>query len=460
MGEITVPMIRTLSALMSRIRSAGGTMFGGKRNFSEALGYLDQITVEQHRQRYERGDIAGRIVDAAPKATWGGEPEIIEVEDAEVTTKFEEAVAELMTQVKMWSIFKRTDILAGLGKYAIYCIGAPGTDLSQELPKGKPGQIAYLAPYGEDTAKIAKYEENDKDERWGLPTMYELSSFDATGKSTTSKGRQVHWTRIIHVADNILDNELAGYPRLARVWNRLDDLEKLVGGGSEAFWKTVFQGMQLDVDKDMELDDPNLEELKKQIDEFEHNMRRTMRTRGVKVTTLGADTSDFSANAATLLDLISGAAEIPQRILLGSERGELASTQDRENWHDRIENRRLEYAEPYFVRPLIDRLIEYGYLPKPKDKYWVVWPKLGLTLAEKSTIVARLGRVNTYMGETVVTPADLRDKVLGWDQLAPEDVKGPDPAVDTDDPNVGDANGQPIPEGDNPTDVWEADGAY
>jgi hypothetical protein len=421
MGEIDRPVLRALSVMMTRMRSMGATMFGGKRDFYEALGYNQTIDLPAIRTRYDRGDIAGRIVDAYPKSTWGGVAEIIEVEDPDTLTTFEKACRALMSQVKMWSVFKRADILAGLGKYSVILIGAPGPDLTQELPRGKPGQVVYLTPYGEATASIATQEEDERNPRYGQPLLYELTSQSAT-KTAKAIVRKVHWTRVIHIADNILDNDLAGTSRLEKVWNRLDDLDKIVGGGSEAFWKAVYQGMQIDVDKDMDLDDPSLTELKAQIDEFEHNMRRTMRTRGVKVTTLGADTSDFSNNAGTVLDLISGACEVPQRILLGSERGELASTQDRENWHDRVNNRRTDWAEPYVVRPFIDRLIEYGYLPRPKEDYWVVWPKLGLNMTETSLIVERLSKVNTQMGETVITGDDVRDKVLGWDLLDPADV--------------------------------------
>jgi uncharacterized protein len=237
-----------------------------------------------------------------------------------------------------------------------------------------------------------------------------------------------------------------GRPRLTRVWNRLDDLEKVVGGGSEAFWKTVFQGMQIDVDKEMDLSPEAKTELQEQVDEFEHGMRRIFRTRGVKVNSLGADTSDFSPQASTLLDLIAGTTTIPKRILLGSERGELASTQDRENWHDRVRNRRTQFAAPFVVHPIVDRLIQYGYLPTPRAPYWVVWPKLGLTLTEGSLVLERLSKVNAAMGETVVTGPDLRDQILGWDPLDPSLVdtaseldEPEDEAVEEEDGNVPDA---------------------
>ena len=66
------------------------------------------------------------------------------------------------------------------------------------------------------------------------------------GFSTGEK--KVHWSRIIHVTDGLLDDEFYGFPRLQRVWNKLDDLLKVVGGGSEAFWLLATPTRQYDID--------------------------------------------------------------------------------------------------------------------------------------------------------------------------------------------------------------------
>ena len=76
--------------------------------------------------------------------------------------------------------------------------------------------------------------------------------------------------------------------------------------------------------------------------------------------------ANFSNPADAILTQIAGSKAIPKRILTGSEMGELASSQDRDNWKDQINGRQTGYAGPYIVRPLVDRLIKYGYLPTPK----------------------------------------------------------------------------------------------
>ena len=63
--------------------------------------------------------------------------------------------------------------------------------------------------------------------------------------------------------------------------------------------------------------------------------------------------------------------------MTGSERGELASTQDDDTWLDKISGRRISIAESIILRPFIYRLIYAGVLPMPSSKsLYVEWPSL------------------------------------------------------------------------------------
>ena len=435
--------LRVMSTLLDRMRFRGAlTTHGGKRDLHTALGYADNITPENMRHRFERGDIAARIVDAYPKSCWRHGAEVLNDETPKIVTPFEQQFNELNNRTKLWNAFYRTDMLAQMGDYACLFIGAPGDNPELELPKvtGKDAQkrIAYFACYGQANAKVSEYVTDIKDPRYNLPLMYELTNLRSasTTAAQTSKGVRVHWSRVIHFADGFLDDPLKGITRLQQVWDKLDELVKIVGGGSEAFWKLVFQGVQFDIDKDMDLDEEQKQEMSDQIDEYEHNLRRYFRTRGVKVNPMGQDVADFSAQATTVLGIIAGTTGIPQRILLGSERGELASSQDKANWDERVADRQTEVCSPYLVQPTVDRLIAYGYLSDPgANGYWVRWPVIERTTQkEKAEVAKLLSEVNTKIGGTVVTPADVRDKVLGWDPLTNEDLdKGFDDPMDIED---------------------------
>jgi len=424
-------------ARMAFARSAGLT-FNNARDMYGVLGYKDLITVSDYRSRYQRGGVAGRIVDVFPNATWRGSMELIEDADLEDYTTFEQAWADLDQRLQIQAKLLRVDKLAGLSTYAVLLIGAPG-DLEQELPKGRPEQLLYLTPFagggGPQTtnnlqvnqtvadgadASIFEYDLDPKSKRFGMPKSYQLKRLDIG----TALPRPVHWSRVVHVAEGLLDDEVFGQPVLERVWNLLDDLDKIAGGGSEAFWLRANQGMHIDVDKDMVLSGPEGEktvaDLKAQAEAYKHHLTRWLRTRGVSVETLGSDVANFANPQDAIITLIAGAKGIPKRILTGSEMGELASSQDRDNWKDQINGRQTGYAGPYIVRPLVDRLVAYGYLPTPKDgpdKYEVRWPQIQ-TLTEQEKVSGAQGwaSVNQTYGEVVYTDAEIRDK---WSGLMP-----------------------------------------
>jgi hypothetical protein len=105
---------------------------------------------------------------------------------------------------------------------------------------------------------------------------------------------------------------------------------------------------------------------------------------------------------------------------MGSERGELASTQDQSNFEDRVSDRRTDYAEPSIVRPFVDQLISLGVLPEPEE-YHVRWPEVkNLNDAQRMALAGAAATVNKTQGEIVITTSEIRDKILGYEPFTEE----------------------------------------
>ena len=403
-------------AIRSRIANIAGKTFGGRRDSYKTLGYQRNLFVEDYRARFKRNEVANRIVKAFPAATWRGGCDVIENKDPNTVTPFEQAFIDLDARIKIWDRLKRVDILSGIGRYGVLVIGAPGDMSAPLVSVSGPNDIAYLQPYGEDDAKVDTYDIEYSSPRFGLPMFYSLKRTDAkgVGSSNTVPGvaKRVHWSRCIHVSDGLLDDNIFSDPRLECVWNRLDDLEKVVGAGAEAFWRRADRGMQLELDPTLDVSVEEKAALKTQLQEYEHDLRRTLLTRGVDIKELGSDVADFKSPVEAIMSLISTGTGIPQRVLMGSEQGKLAAKQDRANWDNRVMDRQKDYAAPCMVRPLVDRFIELGALPTPKS-YEVRFSSITTMDDEQRAETAKgWASLNRTAGTTVVTANEIRERVL------------------------------------------------
>lgn len=354
------------SAVMQRLSIASmvGRQMFGQRDLYATFGYTRTIRYLEAWQRYRRQDMFARVIDAPVSAIWSNPPTIVST-NPEWNTIWN----DLVVNKHLYRTLARLDKMAALGDYAVLLVGmeGSGTDLSLPVLPKAGRKVLYLQPYDYASAQITKLTTDPTDARYMKPEIYRvLPSLQEQPKPTGGwaiSPFQVHYSRLVHVGENFLTDEIFGSPRGERVWNLMDDLLKVCGGSAEMFWLAANRGMQMDVDKDMDLDEDDEAALTQEIDEYMNNLRRFIRTRGVKINNLGSDTPDPTGVFRMLVQLVSGATGIPARILVGSEAGQLASDQDRANWAERIEERRTEYAEPNVLYPLIRAFTNAGILP-------------------------------------------------------------------------------------------------
>lgn len=466
--------VRALSTdLVNRVQFAvrAGLAWGMSRRIQlyQVLGYETRLTIQHYRALYERDGLAQRIVDLPPSETWIAGFEVVEDEDPEKETDFEKAAWELSERLNLKGVFLAADQLAGLGHYSGVLIGAgyPGQsiDLSKPLPVnvGGPDNVIYLTPFAEDNCRVTKLDTDPASPHYGQPLTYEVVlglptggvQFDTIyGLSQNSLGEvvpNVHWTRVLHIAEKAHENKIYGVPRLRAVYDYLEALFKVVHGGAEGAWRRMDPGIYIDIDPELDIrPDPSsdgtaisdedaqaaaIRQVEQKAQDYYQGMNRFIVGRGMQVTPLNANVKDYGANSDTLLKLIAAATGIPLRILTGSEMGKLASDQDRENANDRASERRMSFAEGV-VRQFIDRLIEYKALPKPKlnnGKYQIQWGEAQkeLTETEKATVTSAIALANSNQanaGDTIIlTSSEIREKVWGLDPLTKDQLPEPEP---------------------------------
>ncbi len=405
-----------MSTLTKRAALSGlaGQQFGGKRDIYEICGYPQALDARDYARMYQRNDIAARVVDAYPDATWGEAPEI-DVLGWDALDKKHNIMRSL----------HRLDRLTNMGHYGILVLGLDGGE-AMHLPADRSDYgLLYLQPHSERTADIIRWDIRPDSPRFGQPFEYNITTgINWTGSGGGERTMRVHHSRVIHVAERAQEDISIGTPRLERIWNRMIDLDKLLGGGAEIYWQNAAQIIAFKAAADTEFDPASKADMEEQFEEMQHGLRRMLRLRGVEPQQIAAGLmgSDPSNLISSELDFIAGATGIPKRILIGSERGELASSQDETAWSNRIMERREQHASPNIIEPLINRLQSLGVVQKaPFEVTWADEDTLGEeTRATIAKIRAEtLTAYNNGLGnDSIVTPLELRE-MLGLDGPLP-----------------------------------------
>lgn len=411
----------------------GMSSFEGRRDLYKALGYQRDLQYVDYYQRFKRGGIAERIVAWLPEATWTSKIVITDNQDnvGARATRFEQDMREI--QKRLIPCIRRADILASLGNYSVVLIGAPG---KLETPLKRltgPDSILYLRALPQPKAKIDEIVGERGDDaslsnpRFGQAEFYELSlgTLKSSGNSlrqvsdtSSTITKRVHYTRVIHIARGLLEDEVYGTPVLESVWNLLDDLYKTIGGLSESAWKKHALNALFDLDPSLKVSTEDMDKLDDELQDMIHGLTGSATTRGVTPHQLQSSVSSFAPNVDAIMGQIAGAKKIPKRILLGAELGELASSQDRHNVNDRVAENWEANAEPW-LRDAIDRFIVLGACRPPRGSDYVCLAPTEEELSEegKAEVLDKIGLANANQVKAGQPPFmfsdEARDRYLG-----------------------------------------------
>jgi hypothetical protein len=250
-------------------------------------------------------------------------------------------------------------------------------------PVGKPKhQIIFLRAFQESVVTVSTFNYDTTSPRYGQPLFYNIQFQEGTENVSTT----VHWSRVIHVADNREMSEVYGVPRMQRVFNRLLDIQKITGGSGEMFWKGGFPGLAFEMNPDQMDVEIDQDSVRKEFENYSNGLQRYLSVVGMTAKSLAPQVADPKGHLEAQMTQIAISLAIPQRVLFGSEQAQLASGQDAKTWNRRLSGRQSKYLTPMLVRPFIQRLIDLGCLPEPKE-FLVQWPDLStLTDSEKAEL--------------------------------------------------------------------------
>jgi hypothetical protein len=431
-----VQYVKQNAELLSRsmLGNRLGVSFGGERDLYESFGYPRYPTFQDYQNLYDRGGLAQRIIKKHCDSTWNKVPVLIDGEARsdsldEGATEFLKAWDALQKKLGVIQVMRQADIMCNIGRYSVLFLGSSGKSYADTVKKG--GGLFFLNAFNEVQASISSLIQDPKNEMYGMPQTYTITfNNDEIGLENPG-GSLVHYTRAIHIAEDKLGSRLYGTPRLKAPLNRLLDLEKTTGGGAEAAWLAVWGGMLFTTQEGARIPDEGSAEgqqIDEQMRKFYNKMQRYAMLEGVDVNNIGVQNVSVKDIYDTLKTDLAGTVGIPQRILFGAERGELASSQDQQEWNGAIDSRRTNYAEPEILRPFIKWCVDFNVLPMPKsglDKYGIEWyPVYSMSQMEQAQYGNALAQgASTVSGGAVEQAMDVNEwrSKVGLPPRTPED---------------------------------------
>lgn len=423
-GQLTTHerhIINTLSEELTRRVFGAGFQYGQKRQVYDVAGYPASYSFSQYYSRYLRQPEARRVVDMPVQTTWRNPPDLKELdadgnalsEETAFTTAFE----DLRKRLQLWQNFERADRLARIGRYGVLLIGARGPDQALREPLERlsgPEDVLYVEAYDEGYAEVKSLIEEPSNERYGEAETYQVTFYSEGAMQKSTRTEIVHYTRMLHIAEDRIRDRVYGSPALEPVLNPLISLEKVSAATGEAYWQLADKILVASIDKDTKLSSEARSDLLEALGEMIHDLRRQVAIQGGELSWLGGDTPD-PLNAAKLYQMqIASTKGIPFRVMFGNETGERASSEDLKSYMGYVAERQERFAEPVMVRAFVDRMIDLGALPRPVNGYAVVWPTLWETpekeVAETDKAVAETAKALTPVGGDPVSLIEVTEE--------------------------------------------------
>lgn len=396
--------------IASELGQTGFNNDDAPRNHFEVFGWpkddLDGWDDENWVAMYLRNAYAKVVNDKPALTTWRDDPTVSDAPEQDTETEFEQAVEKAARNLDIWSAGSRVDRCAGLGQHGLLLIGYSdvtedignwSTDASGEF--GDLDDVTRLKPVLETQIEDIDWGGPESD-RWGKPESYLIDLSEDIDEETENDpltSLTVHHSRVVDVpATRPLDDDTLTRPRMEPVLNNLLDIEKTLGAAAEAAYRAADYGLHINADPTQVDMDEGASELAEELQRYEQDLQRYIRTQGTEVNRLGGDIQDPSGIIEANLDAIAAETGIPKREMRGNQQGEQSGAeQDEKSYFGMISERRQQYATPQIVRGIIDAFEAAGVIPSPREgTYSVEWPDLSeLSETDRADIESKRAQV-------------------------------------------------------------------
>lgn len=392
------------NAARRRVENLFGGVFASNRKHDHYrdFGWPELLTFEQFYRMYRRNSIATAVVDKTISKTWQDNPALWET-DSPKKSPIETAIAARFDELRAWQKLAEADTRSMVGRYAGVILRlADGRRFHEPVERvgGGLDGLVDLIPFWESQMYVSEWHSDPQDERYGEPKLYQFNESALGGDEHAVRQFSVHPDRVIIWSD---DGTVNGRSGLEPIYNDLIDAEKIKGAGGEGFWKTSRGAPILEAPAGVAPDDLQrmmgastnaevMDAMNDQIDQYNQGFDRALFMMGMTAKPMQINLPSPEHFFAGPINSIAAAKQIPVKILMGSQTGERASTEDANEWSQTCNSRRVNRCRPLILE-LVRRLVRFGILPA-KD-WFIGWQDLTeATTGERLERAVKMADIN------------------------------------------------------------------
>lgn len=381
MGMIRKPLVNAAQRYL-------GDMFPGyfqslisaKHDFARDFGYPDEITFELAHHMFRRHGIARAACKKTTEKTWKDKPLIVAGQDPSIQEP--EELTQAFRRLRFWQAVSRTDLRSLVGGYSGLILRIADDKLFHEpVEVGASGldDLVEVIPAWAGQLTISEWDEDERSETYGKPKSFQFNEA-AVGHHKKPRSFHLHPDRVIIWSE---DGSVDARSALEPGYDALLDLIKISGAGGEGFWKNAKSAPVLEVSPEARLSEMAqamgvaesklIDAMNEQVEDWQKGFDQLLMLQGIEAKTLGITLPSPEHFFAISLQVFAASFSIPLKILVGSQTGERASTEDANEWSQTIMSRRENETIPN-TEAIFEHLVRIGMID---DEPWSVrWSDL------------------------------------------------------------------------------------
>lgn len=440
-----------VNALTRSINTMFAGYFGGDAKHDRLyadFGWPENIAFANYYQMYQRNGLAYAAIIRPIETCWQEYPELMEKEDTHDKTTLEKQIADHFEKINFWSVLAKADEYSRIGEYAgVIFRFSDGKQLNQPVDSkaiGLEGLVEVIPAMQGQLKPSERYSDPTDTANYGKVKMWMYNEAGITdgSENTRMENATIHPDRV-HVWS--MNSSIFGKPILEACFNDLLTLQKISGAGGEGFWKNAKAAPWLEVEKELSMQklaaslgttDPAEipDKLDKVIGDWQKGYDQSLMLQGMKANFNSIKLDDPEPHRMGAMQSLAASISCPLKILIGSQSGERASTEDAKEWAKTCNSRNTKMVKPN-IRRIIRKLVSFGVLPA--REWYLLWADLTeSTTAEKLDAAFKMAEINAKnrgTGEPVTFTANEIRETAGWDEMQEEEIPRRDPSADQQD---------------------------